>query len=132
MSERETNNLVTIAKRRVGRPPASASGGWQDPGPRGRYLIEKYGMAQIQDWYQILKSPDATNAQKKSIPLSTGDCLLIGRIARAQTSEDSLELLHNRTFGKVPDRSINLNINAGVDPEKLSEQAAEMLARLGE
>lgn len=118
-------NPTPIANRATGGKPST---GFQDPGPRARYLVEKYGIEQIVEWYEILKTKDPK--QIKTIPLSTPDCLLVGRIARAQFDGVELERLNDRTHGKVPDRNINLNINADVDPEKLSEQAAEMLARL--
>lgn len=82
-------------------------------------------MTEILKWYELIK-----NGNAEGVPLSTGDILLVGRIARASRDDNALDKLHDRTFGKVPDRNINLNINADVDPEKLSEQAAEMLARL--
>lgn len=105
-----------------GRPPAQP-GSFQDPGPRSAVLIDKFGIAQICEWYEMI-------LQKKKVPLSSADSLLIGRIARATKSDEAQELLYNRRFGKVPDKNINLNVNIDADPEKLSERAAEMLARL--
>lgn len=119
-------NPLPIANR--GANAGKVSTGFQDPGPRGRYLVEKYGMAEIMKFYKLMQQEDGALA----VPLSTQDCLLVGRIARAQKDDNALDKLYDRTFGKVPDRSINLNINADVDPEKLSEQAAEMLARLAD
>lgn len=118
-------NPTPIAKRgRGGRSPLPP-GSFADPGPRARYLVERFGMTEILKWYELIK-----NGNAEGVPLSTGDILLVGRIARASRDDNALDKLHDRTFGKVPDRNINLNINADVDPEKLSEQAAEMLARL--
>ena len=120
-------NPLPIAREHLGKAPGgSLPQVFQDPGARGKRLVEKHGMEQILIWYDMLKVKE----ERKGVPLSTQDCLLIGRIARAQFDGVELERLHDRTHGKVPDRNINLNINADVDPEKLSEQAAEMLARL--
>lgn len=117
-------NPTPIAKRGPGH---KLSSGFQDPGPRGRFLAEKYGVQQIQDWYKLVLANDGS---AKAIPLSTPDIMLLGRIARSFKDDAALDKFYDRSFGKVPDRNINLNINADVDPEKLSEQAAEMLARL--
>jgi hypothetical protein len=108
-------------------PGGSVATGFQDPGPRGRFLVEKYGMTEILKYYKMVQDGNA-----EAIPLATQDILLVGRIARAARDGNELDKLYDRTFGKVPDRNINLNINADVDPEKLSEQAAEMLARLAD
>ena len=40
------------------------------------------------------------------------------------------ERILDRMFGKVPDRSVNLNINIDTDPDQLSDKAMAMLARL--
>src|SRR5271156_663472 len=101
------NNTEKVpTKRPRGRPPF-APGSFADPGPRGRYLVEKFGTAQILQWYEALKIKE----ERKKVPLSAADCLIIGRLARAQFDGLELERFHDRTFGKVPDRNINLNVN---------------------
>lgn len=105
-----------------GRPPARP-GRFADPGPRALELLEKFGMDKIVQFYE-------DGIAKKKVPLSSGDMLLVGRLARAFRDGTELEHLHNRSYGKVPDKNINLNVNVEADPEKLSERAAEMLARL--
>jgi len=125
--EAREGDAQAVVRNKGGRPPRLPTDAFADPGPRGRVLVEKYGGAQIIAWYRLIQAERA-----EEVPLSTGDMLLIGRIARGMRDGAELDKLYDRSFGKVPDRSINLNINAGVDPEKLSEQAAEMLARLGE
>ena len=117
----ESNQLP--AKRAAHRPRIAP--GVQDPGPRGRVLLERYGIDQIRHWYKLVLSD-----QGEKIPLSTPDMLLLGRIARAFTDDNALDKLYDRSFGKVPDKTINLNLNVDVDPVKLGADASEMLAML--
>lgn len=119
----ENSNLQRLPVKAGTRSATKHATGFQDPGPRSAVLIEKFGMDKIQEFYkQILAG--------EKVPLSSADCLIIGRIARATKSDEAQELLYNRRFGKVPDKNINLNVNVDADPEKLSERASEMLARL--
>ena len=40
------------------------------------------------------------------------------------------ERLYDRFFGKVPDRSINLNLNLDASPDQLTTRALELLQRV--
>lgn len=111
-------------KNKGGRPKRPV-GSFADPGPRAIALVEKFGAAQILEWYAMIDKGEA-----KKIPLGTGDILLLGRIARSIKDGVELERFYDRSFGKVPDRNINMNVNIEADPEKLSERAADMLSRL--
>lgn len=94
---------------------------WQDPGSRARYLIEKYGPHDIFRF---------ANSKIKKTPLSTQDYQIVKQIARSFEDGQELERFQNRTFGKVPDKNINLNINLDATPEQLSERALELLSRI--
>jgi hypothetical protein len=94
---------------------------WQDPASRARYLLEKYTP------HQIFKF---ANSKIKHTPLSTPDYQLVRQIARTFEDGAELERFQNRTFGKVADKSINLNINLDATPEQLSERALELLSRI--
>lgn len=94
---------------------------WQDPSSRARYLLEKYTP------HQIFKF---ANSKIKHTPLSTPDYQLVRQIARTFEDGAELERFQNRTFGKVPDKNINLNINLDATPEQLSERALDLLARI--
>jgi hypothetical protein len=94
---------------------------WQDPGSRGKVLLDKYGPAEIIKF--------ATSSIKKT-PLSTQDYQLVKQLARTFESGDELERFNNRSFGKVPDKQINLNVNLDVSPEQLSERALALLATI--
>jgi hypothetical protein len=95
--------------------------GFADPSSRTKVLLEKYTPAQILDF--------AKNIAKA--PLSTPDAVIIMHIANVlERNGLERERLYDRTFGKVPDKKINLNVNIDATPEQLSERALAVLARL--
>ena len=96
---------------------------WQDPTTRGRYLLEKFGVDEILAFGKKI-------ADSKPVPLSTQDAQLVAQIARSLNDGTELERFQNRTFGKVPDKQISLNVNLETSPEKLSERALALLDNL--
>ena len=105
-----------------GRGALPPSVTWQDPGVRGKYLIQKYGVKEILKFAKNIKKA----------PLSTHDAQIVAQIARSLEDGAELERFQNRTFGKVPDKQINLNMNIDATPEQLSERALELLARISD
>jgi hypothetical protein len=101
-------------------PPKTVT--WEDPGIRGKFLIQKYGIKEILKFAKNIKKA----------PLSTQDAQIVAQIARSFEDGQELERFQNRTFGKVPDKQINLNVNLDVSPEQLSERAMELLARISD
>lgn len=95
----------------------------QDPGARAKMLVEKHGPA------RILK---ALRDQKfLETEFSTYDGMIIIGIGNAlKGSGDERERLFNRMFGKVPDKTISLNVNIDIQPEALSQRANELLNRI--
>lgn len=105
------------------RDAASRKARWADPATRTLELLEKYGVKKIVVYYKMI-------CAGRNVPCSSGDALIIGRIARAYMNGEELERLYNRSYGKVPERSLNMNINLDATPEQLSERALELLARV--
>ena len=105
----------------AGRKPNS--GGLQDPSPRLKFLVDQHGIG------HILKAMEDQKYLEKNF--STYDGLLIMGLANGLKGDGlERERILDRMFGKVPDRSVNLNINIDTDPDQLSDKAMAMLARL--
>jgi hypothetical protein len=98
----------------------------QDVAERAQYLLTTYGPS------DMLRLHDNLMAGK--VPrecLSSFDALVVAQIARGLRNDgQERERLWDRMYGKVPDKVVNLNANVEIDADALSEQAAELLARL--
>lgn len=94
--------------------------GMADPGRRRVALLEKYGVK------KILKF--AKDIQKAN--LTAQDAQLVMQIARSFYDGQELERFENRAYGKVPDKSINLNVNLDGTAEELGERARALLDRI--
>lgn len=98
-----------------GRPPSV----WQNPSIRAEQLVAKYSPEQIIKFAKNIKKA----------PLSSADAIIIIQLANILQLRDGIERerLYDRTFGKVPDRTINLNLNLDATPQQLSERALALL-----
>lgn len=104
-------------------PKATYEQIWQDPGPRAKKLIEKHGIQ------EVMKAADDIKYAAKHF--SSYDQMILAAIANAMKGNgEERERLFNRMFGKVPERTINLNVNVDIDPTKLTDRARDMLARI--
>jgi len=106
-------------------PPKRTSATWQPPAQRAEYLVAKYGSDEIIAMAKLIA------AGKKS-PLSSQDCVVCIQLANIYELRDGAERerLYDRTFGKVPDRAININLNLDSTPEQMSERALALLGEL--
>lgn len=96
-----------------------------DPGGRFRELIARHSPE------KILKALRDEKFLEKEF--STYDGVLIMAIGAAlKGNGDERERMFNRMFGKVPDKTINLNLNVDVTPAALSSRAQEILGRIEE
>jgi hypothetical protein len=98
---------------------------WQNPSIRAEYLIGKYQTDEIIRFAKLI-------ANGKRTPLSSQDCIVCIQLANIFQLRDGIERerLYDRTFGKVPDRSISLNLNIDATPEQLSERALALLDKI--
>lgn len=120
--------------RRGGRPPKEPKegvivthmitrDGLQDPGPRTRALLEKHGIA------SILKAMKDEKYLAETFSAYDG-MLIIGLANSLNGSGEERERMFARMFGKVPDRTINLNINLDASPEQLAQNAGNLLSKI--
>lgn len=119
-----SKELTPFAKKRQfpkgGRP---ALNGIEEPGTRAKVLVEVHGTEKI---LRAIKDEKYLAAN-----FTTYDAMIIVGIGNAlKGSGDERERMFNRMFGKVPDKSINLNLNVEVGPEQLSKRAKDMLNRI--
>jgi hypothetical protein len=115
-----SDGAIVLNPNGAGRKP-----GIPEPGTRMRYLLEKHGVE------VILKGMENKKFLAKTF--SSYDAMLIVGFANSINGSDTArESMLNRMFGKVPDKQINLNINAEFTPQQLAQRAQEMLAQLGD
>lgn len=105
---------------------AKKYGGFQNPQERAKTLCDEYTPAQIVEFAKKIRDG-------KSTPLTTPDAIIVVHLANI-FSADGLERerLYDRTFGKVPERIMTLNINLDVAPEQLQDSALAILNKLTE
>lgn len=105
-------------KKPIGRPTSPL----QDPGPRTKALLDKFGTKTILE---------AIDDRDKLDKFSAYDAMLIVGLANSlKGSGEERERMFNRMFGKVPDKQISLNVNIDVDSDQLTGKAQDMLANL--
>lgn len=110
---------------RGGRQPLVPGGMamFQDPGPRAKALVQKHGPATVLRAMRDEKFMDAN--------FTTYDAMIIAGLANSiNGSGEERERMFNRMFGKVPDKTINLNLNIDITPDQLSAKASALLAQL--
>ena len=98
--------------------------GFTHPAIRAKQLIAKYQSDEILALAERIQNGKAKNE------INTQDAIIITHLARALRDGIERERLYDRTFGKVPDRSVNLNIDADTDADQLSDKAMDLLATL--
>lgn len=113
----------TLARAQV-KNGRKSTNGLAEPGARAKVLVEQHGtqaiLAALKDEEELAK-------------FSTYDAMLIMGIANSlKGNGDERERMFNRMFGKVPDKSINLNLNVDVSPEQLTTRADKLLDDLGD
>jgi len=93
----------------------------QPPDQRAKIILAKYSPQQILAFAKNIKKA----------PLSTSDAIVVMHLA-AILERDGLERerLYDRTFGKVADKQISLNLHIDTSPDKLSDKALSLLDRL--
>lgn len=71
-------------------------------------------------------------AAGRKVPLSTQDAIVCVQLGNILEMRDGIERerMYDRLFGKVPDRTINLNLNLDVSPDQLSERAILLLQKI--
>lgn len=113
-----------------GMRPVCTTGGkpvmtWQPPAQRAEYLSTHYTPNEL-----IKMAVEI--AAGKSTKLSTQDAIVCVQIANILQMRDGVERerLYDRLFGKVPDRTINLNLNLDASPDQLSERALALLQKI--
>lgn len=112
-----------------GMPPLNPSGRpaqtWQPPSARADFLSSKYSTDQIIAFAKLI-----SGGHKH--PLTSQDAIVCIQLANILQLRDGLERerLYDRLFGKVPDRTINLNLNLDVSPDQLSERALALLQKI--
>ena len=93
----------------------------QPPEQRAKILLAKYSPQQIMAFAKDIKKA----------PLSTPDAIIVMHLANVLNADGlERERLYDRTFGKVPDRAININLNLDSTPEQMSERALALLGEL--
>lgn len=91
------------------------------PDIRAKHILEKYTPAQILAFAKDIKKA----------PLSTSDAIVVIHLANILERDGiERERLYDRTFGKVPDKTISLNLNVDVDAAQLSDKALSLLGKL--
>ena len=119
-------NPPLLQKRGRGNPNWIKNGvspiyqGMADPGRRRVVLLEKYGIKKILKFAKDLEKA----------PLTAQDGQLVMQIARSFYDGQELERFENRAYGKVPDKSINLNVNLDGTAEELGQRAQALLDRI--
>lgn len=109
------------------KPPYVAkhhNAGMQDPGPRAKVLVEKHGAA------AVLRAMRDEKFLADNFSIYDG-MIIIGLGNALKGSGEERERMFNRMFGKVPDKTINLNLNVEVQPSQITARAEELLEQLG-
>ncbi len=105
-------------------PAIKPLGGFQNPQERAKTLTQEYTPEQIIDLAERVR-------EGKKSGLTTPDAIIIVHLANIFKADGlERERLYDRTFGKVPERVLNLNINLDAAPEQLSETAHNLLDKL--
>lgn len=103
-----------------GKPPST----WQPPAQRAEALTRFYTPK------EITRMAKAISAGKDT-PLSSQDAIVCVHLANIYKADGlERERLYDRTFGKVPDRQVNVNVNLDVAPEQLSDRALTLLEKI--
>jgi len=107
----------------VGGKPATT---WQPPAVRAEFLTAKYQP------HQLISMAKLISEGKPCRELSSQDAVVCIHLANILQMRDGVERerLYDRTFGKVPDRTINLNLNLDCTPEQLSQRAIALLQKI--
>lgn len=128
---------MTLEKRKRGNPafykgmPSNNPGGkpamtWQPPSQRAEYLTTKFKTHELIAFAKLI-----ANGERVS-QLSSQDAIVCIQLANIYQLRDGIERerMYDRLFGKVPDRTINLNLNLDVSPDQLSERATALLRKI--
>lgn len=99
---------------------------WQPPSQRAEYLTTKFKTHEL-----IAFAKQIANGERVS-QLSSQDAIVCIQLANIYQLRDGLERerMYDRLFGKVPDRTINLNLNLDVSPDQLSQRAITLLQKI--
>lgn len=105
-----------------GRPTQT----WQPPSQRAEYLTTKFKTHELIAFAKLI-----ANGERVS-QLSSQDAIVCIQLANIYQLRDGIERerMYDRLFGKVPDRTINLNLNLDVSPDQLSERATALLRKI--